>query len=187
IYTFTSMVRVYNARFLKYLNLKSGTYDINPEIIFKAIILRARVLEIPGHLDWSFQKAAGPGRVSSMRIIRGIFAGLMTGFIFRPYMFFMLIGLGFFAMALYLIGWITAHTFAIYPDIQPDPEMFNSIFSQAVAEAFRQRPHTFAVGGISLLVALQFLAVSFLSLQNKRYFDELFHISTSIRKHQEEL
>ncbi|MDX1907706.1 MAG: glycosyltransferase family 2 protein, partial [Bacteroidia bacterium] len=47
IYTFTSMVRVYNARFLKYLNLKSGTYDINPEIIFKAIILRARVLEIP--------------------------------------------------------------------------------------------------------------------------------------------
>jgi hypothetical protein len=36
------------------------------------------------------------------------------------------------------------------------------------------------VGGISLIVALQFVIVGFLSLQSKRYFDELFHLNTNM-------
>lgn len=47
---------------------------------------------------------------------------------------------------------------------------------------FNERPHAFFVGGITLLAAIQILSLGFLSLQKKRYFEELFHISTSVYK-----
>lgn len=179
IYTFTSMVRVYKRDFLQTLNLKSSTYDINPEIVQKAILLRARIREIPAHLDWSFQ--TNVGRTSSIRIIKGILGGLMTSFIFRPYMFFMLIGLGLMLLSFYMITWIFVHTMQAIPTLELT-EMYNTAFSQAVALVFQQRPHSFFVGGFSFLAALQFLGIGFLSLQNKRYFDELFHINTTLNR-----
>lgn len=178
IHTFTAMVRVYKGDFLKYLNLKSSTYDINPEIIHKSIILRAKIIEIPAHLDWSFQKDA-VGRTSSVRVIKGILGGLMTGFIFRPYMFFMLIGMLLFLAGTYVVGWIFAHTFDLMPTMELLDGMYNTRFSAAVAEVFNRRPHAFFVGGFSLVIALQFLGIGFLSLQNKRYFDELFHLGSA--------
>jgi len=47
-YTFTGMARAYKADFIKNLNLKTKDYEINPEILYKAMILRARIIEIPG-------------------------------------------------------------------------------------------------------------------------------------------
>ncbi len=58
--------------------------EINPEIIYKAYILRAHIVEIPAHLDWSFQNK-NASRISGIRIARGILSGLMACFIFRPY------------------------------------------------------------------------------------------------------
>ena len=110
IYTFTGMVRAYRKSFLDSLNLKSGTYSINSEIIHKAIILRARILEIPAHLDWSGQENVG--RTSSIRVLKGIFLGLMQGFIFRPYVLFLGIGAFLLLVSLYMITWIFIHTFA---------------------------------------------------------------------------
>lgn len=53
------------------------------------MILRARIIEIPAHLDWSYQNNAGKKRTSSMRIISAFYSGLMAGLIFRPYIFFL--------------------------------------------------------------------------------------------------
>lgn len=180
IHTFTSMVRVYRKEFLKSLNLKSTTYSINPEILYKGQLLRARILEIPAHLDWSFQKEVGNTRTSNARIFKGIFQGLMTGFIFRPYAFFMLSGLVLMMVSFYMIGWIFVNTFTIMP--QTHPAEWDYRFSEAVGEVFRVHPHAFFVGGITLIISLQFLGIGFLSLQSKRYFDELFHMGTSILK-----
>jgi glycosyltransferase involved in cell wall biosynthesis len=184
IHTFTGMVRAYKGTFLRSLNLKSVTYSINPEIINKGLILRARIEEIPGHLDWSRQRKLGQSRVSGIRISNGIVAGLMSGFIFRPYMFFMSIGIGLLIVALYIIAWIFVHTFSMLPEIAQDAGNFENRFGIAVGMVFQERPYSFMVGGIALMVALQFLSIGFLSLQNKRYFDELFHISTTILKNQ---
>ena len=178
IHTFTSMVRVYKREFLQTLNLKSSTYAINPEIIHKALILRARVEEIPAHLDWSFQEHA-VGRTSSIRIFKGIMSGLMSGFIFRPYMFFMSVGMLALLVSLWVIMWIFIHTFSIYPEITVASGAINDQFTEAVSQVFQQRPHAFFVGGFTFLTALQFLGIGFLSLQNKRYFDELFHINST--------
>ncbi len=180
IYTYTGMVRAYKKSFLQKLNLKSSTYSINPEILNKGFILRARIEEIPAHLDWSAQKQEGRLRTSSIRILSGIQEGLMAGFIFRPYIFFMSVGMILFLIAFYILGWILISTFGMIPEVSADYPNFDARFSEAIATVFRERPHAFIVGGLVLIAALQFLGIGFLSLQNKRYFDELFHINTAL-------
>ena len=179
IHTFTGMVRVYKRTFLNRLDLKSVYYDINPEIIQKAIVLRAHVIEIPGHLDWSFQRAQGRARTSSIRIYRDILSGLMSSYIFRPYVFFLVTGLILFLVSLYVIGWIFAHTLDHYAEIFQQGLHLEKVFSDAVAQVFQESPHLFIVGSTTLILALQILSLGFLSLQSKRYFDELFHINTT--------
>lgn len=178
LHTFTSMVRAYKRDFLRQLNLKSNTYSIMPEIIQKALILRGRVVEIPAHLDWSFQERA-VGRTSSIRIFKGILAGLMSSFIFRPYAMFMSLGTVLMVFALYMMGWIFFHVFDIYSSVEVVGNLPDDRFSAAIAQVFSERPHAFFVAGTTLMVAFQFLGIGFLSLQNKRYFDELFHISSN--------
>ncbi len=183
--TFTGMVRAYKRSFLKKLNLKSTTYSINPEIIFKGQILRAKIVEIPAHLDWTSQKKLGKKRTSGIRIFNGIAGGLMSGFIFRPYMFFMTVGLIFLLIAFYIIAWIFIQTFQVLPEIAIGMGNIEDRFGMAVARVFQERPYSFMVGGITLIVALQVLGIGFLSLQNKRYFDELFHINTTLLQEKE--
>lgn len=180
--TFTGMVRAYKAEFIKSLNLKTKDYEINPEILYKAMILRARIIEIPAHLDWSFQVEAGIKRTSGMRVVKTFFSGLMAGFIFRPYIFFLGLGMILLILSLYVLGWIFYHTFQIYPTLQIDPHVFDDRFSMAIAQVYRASAHAFFVGGITLLAAIQVLSLGFISLQNKRYFEETFHINTSILK-----
>jgi glycosyltransferase involved in cell wall biosynthesis len=181
-FTFTSMVRGYRTEFLKCLNLKTKDYEISPEILYKAMILRARIIEIPGHLDWTEQNKLGVKRTSGMRVMKTFYSGLMASFIFRPYVFFLIAGMILLLISLYLIAWIFYFTFSIIPSIPVDLQAFDDRFSLAIKQVYQQRPHLFFVGGIVLLAALQVLSLGFLSLQSKRYFEELFHINSSILK-----
>jgi len=180
-HTFTCMVRAYKGDFIRALNLKTKDYEINPEIIYKAMILRARIIEIPAHLDWSFQNKAGKSRVSGIRVFKGIFSGLMASFIFRPYMYFLMFGLFLMGVFLYMFVWIIINISIIYPFIIAQSRFFDDRFSQAIARVFSDRPHAFFIAGFTLIVALQLLSMGFLSLQNKRYFEELFHLDSSIK------
>ena len=182
LHTYTGMVRGYRTEFLKSLNLKTKNYEINPEILYKSMILRARIIEIPGHLDWTEQNELGAKRTSGMRVLKTFFSGLMASFIFRPYIFFLIIGMILLLIALYIIGWIFYNTFQVMPTIHIDPVYFDDRFSKALGTVFQQRPYSFFVGGITLIVAIQILSLGFISLQNKRYFEELFHLATSIFK-----
>src|SRR5436309_16101104 len=92
--TLTGMVRVYDARFLKMLNLRAVGMEINPEVIYKAMMLRGRIEEIPAHLDRRLQKPAGPRRKSSMKMARHTMSALFSRFLFKPFMFFIVPGLG---------------------------------------------------------------------------------------------
>ncbi len=180
--TFTGMVRAYRTEFIKGLNLKTNDYEINPEILYKSMILRARIIEIPAHLDWTVLNNLGVKRSSGMRIIKSFFSGLMAGFIFRPYVFFLAIGALLLLISIYIIGWIFYNTFQILTEIQIDPNFFDDRFSMALGQVFQERPHAFLVGGVTLITSIQVLSVGFLSLQSKRYFEELFHINSSILK-----
>jgi len=109
-YTFTGMVRAYRASFIRHVNLKTKDYEVNPEIMYKAMILRAKIIEIPAHLDWTEQNKFAGKRVSSMRILRGFFSGIMSAFIFRPYIFFIGIGCIVMLLSLYQLVWLLFDT-----------------------------------------------------------------------------
>jgi glycosyltransferase involved in cell wall biosynthesis len=181
-YTFTSMVRAYRRSFIQTLNLKTKDYEISPEIIYKAMILRARIVEIPAHLDWTEQNKFAGKRTSSIRVIRSTFSGLMSGFIFRPYIFFIGIGIFLMLLSLYELVWLLYDTLSYIAETKPAVSFSQSLYTQ-----FQRNPQSFLVGGITFIIAIQFLSTGFLSLQNKRYFEELFHLGTSLKKKNEGL
>lgn len=187
IYTFTGMVRAYDGEFVRSVNTKSGTFDINPELILKAHILRARVIEIPAHLDWTEQNKLGKIRTSSLRIFMGILNGLANSFIFRPYAFFWFVGFLIFLVSLYILIWIFINTYNAYPETAALADGFDARLTMAVSEVFRQRPYSFIVGGTTLIISIQLLGLGFLSLQKKRYFDELFHLNSAILRNTKKL
>lgn len=183
LHSFTGMARAYKKEFLDTLNLKTNNYSINPEIIHKTAILRGRIIEIPAHLDWTYQVEFGQNRTSSVRIFKGILSGLMSSFIFRPYGFFMTIGSILMILSIYMISWIFYHVYVVYPDIAiVGGGFFDDRFSQAVSLVYAKRPHAFLIGGFTFVAAIQFLGLGFISLQKKRYFDELFHINSTLLK-----
>ncbi len=182
IHSFTGMARAYKKEFLDTINLKTNTYSINPEILQKARILKGRIVEVPSNLDWTFQLEYGANRTSSVKIFKGILNGLMSSFIFRPYGFFMMVGLLLLVLSLYMIVWIFYHVYTIYPEIQVSGDFFDDMFSEAVSAAYNKRPHAFLIGGFTFVAAIQFLGLGFISLQKKRYFDELFHLNSNILK-----
>ncbi len=184
--TLTGLARAYERKFLDKLNLKAMDMDIHPEILYKAMILRARIVEIPAHLCWKPAKTtagAEKKRQSSLRILKAIIASLISGFTFRPFMFFILPGLFLILLSLVPIGWTFIHTYTLYQELAATtlPTVDLDV-SDAIAAAFQQAPHAFIVGGFTLMIAIQLITLGILSLQNKRYFEELFHLSSTIRQ-----
>ena len=182
IFTFTGMVRAFKGDFLKSLNTKSSTFDINSELIFKAYILRAKMVEIPAHLDWTERRKLENNKTSWGRITRGVLNGLVNSFIFRPYLFFWMLGVAIFLIALYIIIWIFVNTYLQYPMAAELTNGFDNVFSLAVSMVYKESPYSFVVGGITLIISIQIMSLGFISLQNKRYFDELFHLNSAILK-----
>jgi glycosyltransferase involved in cell wall biosynthesis len=181
-HTFTGMVRAYRTSFIQSVNLKTRDYEINPEIIYKAMILRAKIVEVPANLDWTEQNKYAGKRTSGMRLLRGFFSGLMSAFIFRPYIFFLGIGTILMCLSLYQLIWLFIDTISFWRTLLVQGTQMDYPFSFSLATQFDKNPQSFLVGGITFLAAIQFLGLGFLSLQSKRYFEELFHISTSILK-----
>lgn len=187
IFTLTGMVRGYDRKFLSKLDLKAMDVDINTEILYKTMILRGRITEIPAHLNWRISQPVITSetrekkqRKSSMRIFKGILSSLLSGFIFRPFMFFILPGLVVLMLSIYTVGWAFVHTFTHYQKLAAMSPPVEYDFSDAIAAAFNQGPHVFIVGGFSLVVAIQLISLGILALQNKKYFEELFHLGSSV-------
>ena len=91
--TVTSMVRAYDGPFIRSLDLKAMGPEINTEILYKAQIMRARVVEIPAHLDWSEQTERMKARKVSLRVSNTSKLLVFASFLFRPLVFFVFPGL----------------------------------------------------------------------------------------------
>jgi glycosyltransferase involved in cell wall biosynthesis len=174
--TLTCMVRVHEGNFARSLVLRSVGMEVMPESIYKSMILRGRITQIPAHLDWSRQIAAGPRRRSSMRILRHTFSTLMSGFLFRPFMFLILPGLVLLLFAAWTNLWMILHFVEAYFQVGP---IEGDRIGAAIARAYQIYPHTFVVGLLSLMLAVQLLGLGALALQAKNYFEELFFLGSA--------
>lgn len=180
--TLTSMVRTYDGRFLRSLNLRATSMSVMPELIYKAIILSARIEQVPAHLDWGVQNAAKGQRRSSMKILRHTVSTLFSGFLFRPFIFFIIPGFLLFLFSIYVNSWMVIHFLEQYQEITQYTSFFNHA-TEAVAAAYKDVPHTFVIGLLSLMLSIQLIGLGILSLQSKRYFEELFHLGSTIYRH----
>jgi hypothetical protein len=52
----------------------------------------------------------------------------------------------------------------------------------AFAITWENRPQSFIIGGFSFVVAVQLISLGLLATQSKRYFEELYHLGTSVRR-----
>jgi glycosyltransferase involved in cell wall biosynthesis len=178
--TLTCMTRAYEGQFARSLVLRSQGMDVMPETIYKSMIMRARIAQIPAHLDWSRQNAVGGRRKSSMRILRHIFGTLLSGFVFRPFMFLVLPGLFLLLFSVWTNAWMFVHFFEAYAQLGP---VEGDKASAALALAYQRYPHTFVVGLLSLMLAIQLIGMGVLALQAKNYFEELFYLGqTAMRR-----
>lgn len=178
--TLTGMVRAYDARFIRSLNLKSMGMEINTEVLHKAMILGARIEEIPAHLDWSNQQNTKSIRTSSQRIRRSVLFSLFAGYSIRPLVFFIIPAALLALVSLYTLGWFAYHVIIRYQDVVQAGANLDFTISKAVALAFQQSPHSLIVGGITLVLSVQLFSLGILALQVKHHFEELFHFSTRI-------
>jgi glycosyltransferase involved in cell wall biosynthesis len=174
--TVTGMVRAYDRVFVQSLNLKATGPEINTELLYKAELLRARIVEVPAHLDWSGQAERLQARGAiRLRIRTTTLLQIFSGFLFRPLFFFVVPGLLLAAQAAWTLWAIAADAFAVLGSL---PGPYPQRLTDALAVVFSQRPHSFLVGGFCLLASLQMISLGLLSIQMKRYFEELFHLGT---------
>ena len=183
--TYTSMVRAYDARFIKSMNLRSQGMDIMPETVHKAQILGGVVTEIPATLDWSLQRKVGEERQSSMKILSHILGTALSGFMLRPVLFFFLPGVVLGLLALYSGCWMLIHVFESYQALQASVAGSGTL-SGAVANAFMAYPHSFVISLMLTIISVQLVGLGFLSLQSKRYYEELFALGSYYRRWQGE-
>ncbi|MEX0734134.1 MAG: glycosyltransferase family 2 protein [Steroidobacteraceae bacterium] len=183
--TMTCMVRAIDGRFLQSLHLRSTGMDVMPEMIHKAKLLRASIEEVPAELNWERQNRVGGRRRSSLRVLRQILGTTVSGFILRPFTFLLVPGLLLLAFSAYVNTWMVVHFVNAYAQLHPTPDTVRDM-SAAVALAYSQYPHTFIVGLLSLMLAMQLIGMAMLSLQNKKYFDELFHLGSTLMRERRE-
>lgn len=180
--TLTGLVRAYSRDLLRRLDLRATGMEINPEIIYKSVLVNGRVEEIPARLEWQTQPEAGAPRSSSMKMARQTASVLMSGFLFRPVTLLVGPGVGILLFAVWVNAWTFVHFLREFRALPPSLWVFDRA-SSAVEAAFRDFPHTFVVGGISLILALQMIGLGVLALQARAYFEEMFHLGTTIHGH----
>jgi hypothetical protein len=157
--------------------------DVNPEIINKAKILRARIVEIPARLTWDAEQWRGVsrrGRTSKLKILKGTVQSIVSGYMFRPFHFFIVPGLILFLLSLYPLAWTVIHTFREFGRLASQGLSIDYRLSEAIAGAYRIAPHSFIVAGFALIVAIQLLSLGLLSLQKKRNYAQLFYLLSAI-------
>lgn len=175
--TLTCMVRGYRGDFARSLVLRATGMEVMPETVYKTMILRGQIVQIPAHLDWGAQAKKGP-RKSSMRILRQIVGTLLSGFLFKPFMFFIMPGLILLAFSVWVNIWMFMH-FVDALSVAPEGSLAG-MYSWAVAEAYQGHPHTFIVGLLSLMLAVQLIGLGVLALQSKSYFEEIFYLGSQL-------
>jgi hypothetical protein len=115
-------------------------------------------------------------RFSSMAIVRHLFATILAGFIFRPFLFFIIPGLIIGAFSTYVNFWMFVHFFDALSELKANGQAAE--LETAFADAYRNFPHTFVFGILTAMLAVQLVGLGILALQNKQYFDELFDLGS---------
>jgi len=116
-----------------------------------------------------------------MRIASHILATVVSGFVFRPFVFLVFPGMLLFFFSLYVNTWMVIHFFQALSSLAPDV-LAKEGPSAALAVAYAHYPHTFIIGLLSLMLSFQLIGMGMLALQSKKYFEEVFYMGTALNR-----
>lgn len=149
--TLTGMVRAYDGPFIRGLTLKAEGPDVMVEIIYKAQVLRARIVEIPATLSWAgLEQRVSRSALTSTTSRLTTYRQLINGYLWRPFWVPLIPALVFGLVGLVLtftghLGWN-------------------------------------GVAIVSCTLAVSLVVMSLMSLQAKRYFEELYNLGFGVRR-----
>lgn len=174
----TCIVRAYKKDFIKKIDLHSNNKDIHLEILYKAKMLGAKVVEIPADLNWRKEKLLGTdkgvNRRQTLKIKKTSSSHLFFALMNNPGVIYL-----FPAYTLLFISvFIGIQT--LFP-ISADIELGISLF-HAVRNSMLNATPSWLTLSLSFVLSIQFFSLGFLMNQQKKNYEETYKTMHSILK-----
>lgn len=174
----TCITRAYRKTFIDNLDLHSNNKDIHLEILYKAKILDAKILEVPGDLKWRKKKAATPKkgdkRRSTLKLKRTSISHFFFALLNRPGIIYFIPGIILLATSL-LIFFLSLTT--IVPDIINGMSVYF-----ALRKSILNATPSWLTLAATFILSIQFFSLGFLTNQNKKNYEETYKSINSIFK-----
>jgi glycosyltransferase involved in cell wall biosynthesis len=173
----TCMVRAYRKDFIDSLDLHSNDKEIHLEILHKAKIVGAKIIEVPADLCWRKEKllksnSAQQKRRSTIKIGKTSSSHIFFALLSKPGFIFWIPGYILFALSL-TIFFITIAT--IINDLSSGLSLYQLIRISMLNAA----PSWFTMC-ISLIIAIVFFTLGFLTNQSKQHYEETYKTLSAI-------
>ena len=174
----TCMVRAYKQEFIKSLDLHSNDKEIHLEILSKAKVLGAKIVEVPADLYWrpeKLQKKQAKGqtnRRSTLKIRKTSNTHLFFALLSKPGFIFWIPGYILTAISL-IIFLSTLRTIIL--DLSLGTSLYHSIRNSMITASI-----SWLTTGFSFLLGIQFFTLGFLTNQSKSNQEETYRTLHSI-------
>lgn len=167
----TCVVRAYNSDFIKRLDLHSDDKEIHLEILSKAKILGAKIVEVPADLQWREHKLAkSPGRPSPRRstvTLKNTSAShLFFALLSKPGVIFWIPGMVLIGISFLILVTIL---FSMASEFDRELTLYNLLRNSLV-----KAPISWITMGFSFLLGIQFFTLGFLTNQSKSNQEETY-------------
>jgi glycosyltransferase involved in cell wall biosynthesis len=168
----TCITRAYKSEFIKRLDLHSDDKEIHLEILAKAKILGAKILEVPADLHWRKEKRLQsasrrlPIRRSTLRTRKTSSSHLFFALLSKPGMIFWIPGLLLFLIATGILITILVSIFS-NPGVSLSPY-------HALRDSMVKAPISWVAMAFSFLLGVQFFTLGFMTNQSKAHQEETY-------------
>jgi dolichol-phosphate mannosyltransferase len=173
----TCIVRAFKKEFIKSLDMHSDDKDIHLEILYKAKILNAKIVEVPADLKWRKEKLNKPAlkRRSTLKLKKTGKSHLFFGLINNPgFIFFVPANILMFAS--FCIFVLTSKS-VIATMLGSNLTLYH-----AVRHSMLNAAPSWIVMVFFFVFSVQFFTLGFLTNQNKKSYEETYRTLNAIYK-----
>ena len=172
----TCSVRAYRKSFIDRIDSYSNDKDFHLEILHKAKILGATIIEVPANLEWREEKitklSKPQKRRSTLRLRKTSYSHFFFAMLSKP-------GIIFFIPAYILFSISLTLFFFILRVILTNLNEGLSLYS-AIRESMLSGTLTYITFAVATVLAIQFVSLGFLTNQNKRNYEEIYKTTNAI-------
>jgi len=172
----TCSVRAYKKDFLKKLDLFSDDKDLHLEILYKAKILGAKIMEVPADLRWNKRKIINLRRSKKRRSTMNFRKTSNSHFFFammnRPGIIFFIPANILLLVSFFILSSVIR---VIFSNLQSGLSLY-----LAIRESMLSGVLSYMTFSLSFVLAIQFFSLGFLTNQNKKNYEETYKTNNAI-------